>query len=533
LHFFERKKAFLVSKSERNLYGEQEYSPDDKAKSQQQQSSGFGPELMRLMHTELQENPEDQSLPKFDAKLKEKIQNQFSKDLDVPVDEKELWQDLIEREKNFVGELEWDTTDKELLEEMEELYLTLKEDSYRLDKASVLRLIYSDTYDFVVTFDPTFQIFERGNYLYEAVFEACMFTGLCMFMQSTKKIKGTALSQYIYKYSPLGFSDENSPNYFKHEGAWKEGEKNELIDYTESNLRQYNHRSHKSRLVNIPRPEWNGMPEPSEYEYLLFFDIVDPSGKADSKKRGTFKRLKNLHNDVINAISSQEDDKYGVRLERAWEKFQSKLHKLKYEDYLDLCQFFIEHIKNENGGTEGKQTHYGINLYRLEKELGIYEITNNVNSFLKCKNEQGEIDKEKEMDILIKSIFLKGIPFPQVRDDIFYYNPLKDVGFISQMFWDFMTHLIRISRLIVDKFVDDWILDDESLDDGNLDDNWVTLFWKEINGMAEQVLYNPEDVDFSVEPGSQDVFEGLLAYSMYFFINHHLICWEKKTTPDD
>lgn len=394
-------------------------------------------ELMELLHTELDAHPKAASLPEFDTQLRKHLQVQFTKNTNEhesekeSSDEKALWQDIFERKQKFYAGSKWELPDDEQFHTaLEKLYMSLEEIS-TLNKSVGLKLLYSKTFDFVVALSPAYAVFGKGTSLYKSVFDACMFSGLCMFLCFTKRLKGIPLSQYVYAYSHFGFSNKESTNYIRHEGTWKRGERTESLDSSERTLRQWRHRLFKSRPVDSRRPEWSAMPESSVHEWQLYFDFTDADGTADPRLRGTLKRIGNLYKGLNKAVNSPKDDEYGKRLDNAWKKFQSKLHKIKYENYLALCQAFLAHIKKEQeeaGGNWEEKTYYGINLNRFEMELRLFELTNDVNRLLKCKS-----DKEKGR-ILFKSISLSNIWFPQVRNEFCRNSPVEDIYFFRKNF---------------------------------------------------------------------------------------------------
>lgn len=492
---------------------------DESATQQSQLVNTLNPDLLKLLHSELEANSDAQSLPEFDAKLKKHIQAQFTENANMDNDEsqtteeKELWRDIIDREQNFHDNGKWESPeDDPFLEEFEGLYRELDAEMPALNEVLGLRLIYSRTYDFLVTLDPAFSIFGRNTSLYTVMLDVCMFTGLCMFLDSTKRIKSTTLSQYVYDYSRFGFSDKNSTDYIEHEGTWKRGERTEALDSHERAMRQYRHRLFKFRSVYTRRSEWSAVPKSSEHEWQLYFDYAEADGKADPQLRETLKRIKNLYNGVYEAIGSPKDDGYKKRLEIAWEKFKTKLHKIQYENYLVLCKALLEHIEKELvdvGENWRNSTYYGINLYRFEKEFCLFELTNSVRRLLKCDNEQ------KEMEVFAESLVLRGICFPQIRDAFCQYKPIDDVSSFVQQFSLFSNGFIRLSRLLVDKFIEDELF-------GN---NWEALFLGEINMRATQVLYAPESIDYAVEPGSQHAFEKLLMFQTRAVVESHIASW--------
>jgi len=485
-----------------------------------QPSNILNPDLLKVLHSELEANPEAKSLPKFDTLLQEYLQSQFSKDLDEEeienqmADEKRLWRDLLDREQNFHDKGEWNIPEDALfLAEFEGLYKSLEIEVPTLSKDSGLQLIYSRTYNFLVSLDFVFAIFARNTSLYQTVFDVCMFMGLSMFLHNTKRIRGVPFSQFVYAHSCIGFSDKNSTSYIGHNGAWKQGERTAALDSHETTMRQFRHRLFKSRPVDNRRPEWSAIPKSSEHEWQLYFDYVDADGKADPRLRDTLKRIKNLYNGVNTAIHSSKDAGYEKRLEDACDAFQKKLRKIKYENYLDLCKALLEHIEKDRGDA-GKNlldfdsTYYGINLYRFEKELSLFELTNNVRRLLECNDEQ-----EKE-EILDESLALRDICFPQVRDK-FCHRPLEDTHFFIRQFTLFSSSFIWLSRLLIDKLIEG----------GDFGENWETLFLEEINSLATRVLYDPTSIDYSVKPGAQDAFEMLLTAQVKAVVKSHIMDW--------
>lgn len=293
-----------------------------------QPSNILNPDLLKVLHSELEANPEVKSLPKFDTLFQEYLQSQFSKDLDEEeienqmADEKRLWRDLLDREQNFHDKDEWNIPEDNLfLAEFEGLYKSLENEVPKLSRDSGLQLIYSRTYNFLVGLDFAFAIFARNTSLYQTIFDVCMFMGLSMFLHNTKRIRGVPFSQYVYAHSCIGFSDKNSTSYIEHNGAWKQGERTAALDSHETTMRQFRHRLFKSRPVDNRRPEWSAIPKSSEHEWQLYFDYVDADGKADPQLRDTLKRIKNLYNGVNTAIHSSKDAGYKKRLEDACDAF--------------------------------------------------------------------------------------------------------------------------------------------------------------------------------------------------------------------
>jgi len=105
-------------------------------------TQSWNSKLDDLLHSELEANPEAELLPKFDAALKENLQAQLSSNLgeerqkDQIKDERELWQDIFDREQNFYDGSEWlSQTLESFREDVEGLYMMLEVDAERTDEA--------------------------------------------------------------------------------------------------------------------------------------------------------------------------------------------------------------------------------------------------------------------------------------------------------------------------------------------------------------------------------------------------------------
>lgn len=177
-------------------------------------------------------------------------------------------------------------------------------------------------------------------------------------------------------------------------------------------------------------------------------------------------------------------------MQDAYKKFCSKAKKIQYKNYLNLCRYFLEHIEKE-------PRYYGINLYRLEKELRIYEISHEVNLLHQCTDEE---DKSR---ILSNHVDTKDIYFPCLRHKLHELQDPLVIQHIAMIFQDFMDRVIKVSRLLLDKFIED----------GVLGENWEDLFLNTINELTEKVLFDPKSIDYTSEnPDSQKMYEKILRY---------------------
>lgn len=142
------------------------------------------------------------------------------------------------------------------------------------------------------------------------------------------------------------------------------------------------------------------------------------------------------------------------------------------------------------------------------RNFSLFELTNNVRRLLECNDEQ-----EKE-EILVESLALRDICFPQVRDK-FCHRPLDDTQFFIRQFMLFSASFIWLSRLLIDKLIEG----------GYFGKNWEALFLEEINSLATRVLYDPASVDYSVKPGTQEAFEMLLTIQVKAVVKSHIMDW--------
>lgn len=385
---------------------------------------------------------------------------------------------------------------------------------------NILRLIFSRVYDFVIahndmTNDTSYDIFDDGKDVYDDAFEACFFISLCEFLYDTRRIRGMSLRKLIYENSPREYNVKGSPNYFDIDNKPREfcesnSDRHEnssnLILGDETALRQYRKRLLDKRPVYQHSSEWSAIRKVSEHEWELYFILES----ADPEIRDTFKRLRVLYSALNKALNSPLDDGYINRLEVAFNKFSSKLKKIQYVRFLNLGKFCLNHICKDT-------TCYGINLYRFEKELRLYAVTGEVRRLLNCKT----IDEEQ--DILTKSIVLKDIPFPKLYEYFGNLENIRQSEIYVRVFWCFMDDLVRSSRLIIDKFVEE----------GTFGEDWENLFLDITNKLAMSVLYDPKAIDYSVEPGSQEMFEKDISAPTEAWIAHMTGLWRYRLDPSD
>lgn len=122
--------------------------------------------------------------------------------------------------------------------------------------------------------------------------------------------------------------------------------------------------------------------------------------------------------------------------------------------------------------------------------MRLYAVTGEVRHLLECRTE------DEEKDILVKSIVLKDIEFPKLYKHFGHFEDVKYVKIYTYTFLKFMDEVVQSSRLVIDKFVED----------GLFGEDWENVFLEATNKLAESVLYDPKEIDYSVESRSQEMF---------------------------
>lgn len=425
---------------------------------------------------------------------------------------------LAERERNFFNgmlpstiegkmyyiDLQWlaDNDIATAVDKMQETY----------SGAEILRTIFAHVYDFVMSHNDIYRIFDDNTVLLKEsnddksdamtlsniTFEACFFISLCQFLYETTRIKGSTLKNFVLKYSSEDFAQKKPFNYRNNEGGLESGDP--LIS-EERKFRKARHRILKKHPVYQKSREWSAMREASRHEWSFYFwgeknDLVDVRMDEATKKAtrerqkkqseilSTLKSFRNLYNEIDDALNAPMEEKYIERLDNAAKKFCSKLKKIRYERYIELEKLLIEHIRRD-------MDFYGINLYRLEKEMKLYRITTDVNRLLCCN------DEEQAERIIRKAMLAGNIVFPKLYE-LFSNLPNVDlVRIYTDTFLSFVDEVVRSSRLIIDKLVED----------GVFGENWIQLFLKTTNELAETVLYDPAEINYSLAPESQREFQ--------------------------
>jgi len=409
------------------------------------------------------------------------------------------WQEMIERAHNFrwnISLLE-EYVQREpkhfiLLHNLQKQVVILGNTCFSSWKSNTekVKYLFGRMYHTLSAQRPEYELFSHNPQMGEDVFDACFFTTLCSFLNASKRIKGKSLRDFVLENHPNEFLIPDSPFY-----------RNPLeVDRAIDRLRTSRNRLLSRGEVYYKNSQWQAITKDMEYEWALYFEIDDYG--IDVKD--TFKRFGVLYNDIDKVIDNEKNDEYKEKLKEAYKKFRSKVEKIKYENFLKLCKIILDRI-------EKNKEHYGINIYRLERKLKPYIITQEVKKLLDSEF----IDDER--DFLEKTVILKDIMFPKLYTD-FISLPFQHMEFYAMEFPGFLTDIVGESCLILDALVEKGIFGEE----------WEKVFLDVTNDMVESVFYKPSEIDFTISPGSQEKFERLLLNPVL-----EVLCYEGNMSPSD
>lgn len=333
----------------------------------------------------------------------------------------------------------------------------------------VLRKIY----DVMKKSELAFHLFCGESRLADYAYEAYVFTACSAFLHTSKREKAMTISEFVKKNHPLDFKNRNSPNY------WNPS----LFQSEVERLRKARQRRlNQGAGYYKENSQWNAMAKDSEYEWTRYYTLET----IDAVIRDTNKRVGNLYKGIPEAIAAARDDKYNGGVQLAYKKFLSKLKKVKYKDFLSLYKTDFSRI------CENKE-YYGLNLYRLERRLQPYKIMYEVKKLTRC------CSSEEEADLLLKMICLDEICFPKIYEALLH-TPLDLIAQYTEEYLQMWITDTIISNLILDELVEK----------NFFGENWCALFLDKVNEMAEEVLYNPQTVEFFEEEYAQEKFVRLL-----------------------
>lgn len=372
------------------------------------------------------------------------------------------WHRLVDRFENFYIDYELlkfnAYEDEAYYAELDSLLSTLV--AYPEDFPQKLYLAAKYVYDLITLTNDEYEIFSQDVYFYTVAFEACYFYSLCMFIHLTKKLKGIS----------TGALDAFNQ---------RKGNISETYHYdtTESDLqafRKMRNRRLNERPVYTKRPEWSAIPKSSVREWSLYFEMQN----WDDDLKDSYKRVSALYSDVRKLFASPIDESYKDRLDVVYKKFTSKLNKIGYEGFLKLCSNVLSCIYKD-------KEYLGINLYRFEKLFRLYTTMTEVKALIACQ------DKEEEANVLYGIVARNDIFFPKVYDQLGYIKDPQLMASIAKRFQSLLNQFTPSALLLCDFLVED-----------SSEEHWEEIILGITNGMAERVLYAPEDMDFSL-PSSE------------------------------
>lgn len=416
------------------------------------------------------------------------------------------WQELTERIKNFYCDhvaFEKQVYDNEFFyRRLYGLKKHIVDDSDELKQLSsrqILETVFSNVFNFVIDNFHAFSVFHKNFFkttpwiypyygkpsIHNDVHDACLYTTLCMFINKTTRIRGKSLTKFVYNNSLEYYNDKNSNEYctieYPSDTLLKEVKK----------IRKDRNRLLSNRPVNGRLPEWQTVRKDLEYEWTSEYNLQ----VIDTPLKKEYRKIFNLYNEINNILNIPRDNKYVDSAKIAYDKFSSKLSKLKYENYLELVKEFLSYICEND-------KYYGMNIYRFEKEFKPYIITYEVNKMLACEN-----DAEKRT-ILLKSLALINIHFPKLYKDFVALN-IDQTAEYASLFYGFRYFVETSSRLIIDELVEkDYFGKD-----------WESVFLNIINEMTESVFYNPKEIDCTVAPESDEIYKELLSYPVRIILS--------------
>ena len=361
-----------------------------------------------------------------------------------------------------------------------------------LGDMQILLEVFTDIYNFCLkNVCYTLGTFFKNIHSPEALIRICFFTTLCTFLHTSTRIKGKSYSAFLYEHSPLHFNDSQSPNYrFRFPSIFD----SEVDAYRKSRIRHL----HKGK-VYIQRDQWSAVTRDLEHELSFRFRVAESSNDDSSADvRDIYKRMENLYQDIDRALHADDSNEYPSNLLAAYKKFQSKLNKLEYSQYLELQKLAVSHL------LDNKEYHR-INIYGLERTMSPYGITNGVKHLLACQS------NNDEESFLTKTIILHNVHFPMIYESLLPL-PLDVLAFCAEAFSLLLNDVAILSCLLIDSLIEY----------GIFSDNWVELFRNISNKMAIDVLYDPNKLDFSFVEPAQEKFKKLLSAPVYAIIQQEL-----------
>ena len=315
-----------------------------------------------------------------------------------------------------------------LLHEINEKEISKSEFAGEIEEKMILHVIFKEIFDLVIDIFDEHRLFAKnsffrlcpnlfdmdderknisgkdihshqGSLFYNHMYNACFFSTLFSFVNATKRIKGLSIQKTLEKY----YRPKRDTGVIFQPA---------IDDREKGNIRQMKKRLFSKNGSFNTRPEWSSIPFDSGFELTLiyelrFFDFLkkefDNRKLVDEKLARVYKRLGNLYNDIEKALTQPHENIFLEVPEDASKRFLSKIKKIEYANYLELCKYISSKLLDDN-------QFYGINLYRFEKSFGLYTTTNAVSFLLNCSDEE-------IVNIFLENLFvLRDIPFPKLSE---------------------------------------------------------------------------------------------------------------------
>ena len=397
--------------------------------------------------------------------------------------ESEVQHKIEERSLNFRWNIEKFKTlaqkDEELFSRLDKLKDSIvlacdTQEAKQLPKEDLLKKVFIDIYNFIEppTKSELTGVLNDAS-VSKAVFEVLLFTTLGLFLHSSKRIKGKRLRDFVYDHSPLDYRSMDFP---RHCVPF-------YLEQEVTTLRKARNRRLSAGKMYYKNSQWEAITKDVEHEWTFYYAL----DSADAAVQDTFKRLGNLYKGLDAALDAKKDENYLDNLKVAYAKFESKLHKIKYSNFVELQKTIIDHINAD-------KTYFGLNLYRLERKLKPFIIASEIKGLIECK------DALDANTFLVKTILLREIEFPAIYQSLFTM-PLAALEYCCQDFLVFRSTIEIAGCLVLDELVEL----------GVFGEDWDDLFRRMTNELASTVLYDINKLDFTITEASQAAFEMILA----------------------
>jgi len=338
-------------------------------------------------------------------------------------------------------------------------------------------------------------------YIKTTIYDACLFTALLYFIDNSTRSKSIPITKLAYNHSYQGFSLDSSKNYLKNPKFSNSEIRNktksmldsyDALDKESDNLRKRRKIIGSKNSSHIKRKKHHEIAVHNEFvEALVYYP---PSGTEYNylKVMTKLNKLDTLHD----IYKSSRDDTFNYRVNVACGKILHEITNIKYKDYISQSKFYIGEIRKSKLSS-------GIDLYRFELSHDLYRITRTVNELLEAESEM-EIE-----NILNSSYLLRDIRFPNLYEAFDCFDSFDDMKECVSVFELMQFKFVYLSKLIIDEFVDKGYFGDGY--------EWHYFFIDTLNKMSEKLLFDPENIDYTINSKSQEWFEAILSMPIWMY----------------